>query len=185
MIYGLKGRIVELTLTSLVIEVRDVFYEVLITNHEVYHQGEEVFIYTYQVFREDNQFLIGFQTLGEKALFSHLISVSGIGPKTALGILAATTPERLEQAIEDEDIKYLKKLPGLGQKGASQIILDLKGKLAKSDTVFTHTNEDEVEMALTSLGFKKADIKRVLKKVNQDNLSSEQLLKLALNEFRS
>ena len=85
-----------------------------------------------------------------------MISVSGIGPKTALGILAATTPERLEQAIEDEDIKYLKKLPGLGQKGASQIILDLKGKLAKSDTVSTNTNEDEVEMALTSLGFKKS-----------------------------
>lgn len=184
MIYGLKGQVVAVSLTTVVIDVRDVFYEVLITNHELYQKGSETFVYTYQVFREDNQFLIGFQTLEEKALFSHLISVSGIGPKTGLGILAATTPERLELAIEEEDLKYLKQLPGLGQKGASQIILDLKGKLAHKDSVSKNSNEDEVEIALIGLGFKKADIKRVLKKVSSDKLTSDQLLKLALSEFR-
>jgi len=184
MIYGLKGNIVELTLTSLVIEVNDVYYEVLITNHDAYEKGRELFIYTYQVFREDSQFLIGFQTLAEKKLFTHLISVSGIGPKTALGILAATTTDRLEQAIEQEDVMYLRKLPGIGPKGASQIILDLKGKLTKTTQQTSSTSEDEVESALTSLGFKKADIKRVLKKVNAPHLDSEQLLKLALSEFR-
>ncbi len=185
MIYALKGLVTDVNLTSLVIDVNHTYYEVLITNHEAYHKGEETFIYTHQVFREDSQYLIGFQTLAEKKLFSHLISVSGIGPKTALGILAATTAERLEKAIEDEDLKYLKKLPGLGQKGASQIILDLKGKLAHHEQNLKTSSEEEVEMALTSLGFKKADIKRVLKKVGPLGKSSEQLLKLALNEFRS
>lgn len=185
MIYGLKGIIKDVNLTSVVVDVNNVYYEVLITNHEAYQLGTTTFIYTYQVIREDNHYLIGFQSIQEKNLFGHLISVSGIGPKTALGILAATNAERLEQAIEEEDLKYLKKLPGLGPKGASQIILDLKGKLAKNDQVTTNTIEDEVEQALTSLGFKKPDIKRVLKKVNRDGLSPEALLKLALNEFRS
>jgi len=185
MIYALKGLVAKLTLTTVVLDVHDVFYEILITNHEVYQEGQEAFIYTYQVFREDAQFLIGFQTLEEKRLFTLLISVSGIGPKTALGILAATTSQRLEQAIEEEDLKYLKKLPGIGQKGASQIILDLKGKLATPAQVSISSSETEVESALTSLGFKKAEITRVLKKFSHQQLSAEQLLKLALSEFRS
>lgn len=185
MIYGLKGTISQLSLTNLVLDVHDVYYEILITDHQSYYVGQELFIFTYQVIREDSNYLIGFTSFEEKTLFSHLISVSGIGPKTALGILAASTASRLELAIEEEDVKYLKKLPGIGQKGASQIILDLKGKLVKKDDI-THSGVDEeVEQALISLGFKKADIKKVLKKVSAPKLTAEQLLKLALNEFRS
>lgn len=185
MIYGLKGIITLVNLTSIVINVRDVYYEVLVTDQQAYHIDDNVFIYTYQVIREDAEYLIGFKTLDEKVLFEHLISVSGIGPKTALGILAATTPERLELAIETEDLKYLKKLPGLGQKGASQIILDLKGKLVSKENVTISSVEEEVEQALVSLGFKKADIKKVIKKVNDNALTAEQLLKKALSEFRN
>lgn len=184
MIYALKGKVAFVNLTSVILNVNNVFYEVLVTDQQGYELNEEVFIYTYQVVREDAEYLIGFRTLDAKMLFEHLISVSGIGPKTALGILAATTPARLEEAIETEDLKYLKKLPGLGQKGASQIILDLKGKLVNKDVEKNTSVEDEVEQALLSLGFKKADIKKVIKKVNDHNLSAEELLKKALSEFR-
>lgn len=184
MIFGLKGIVKALSLTTMVIDVNDVYYEVFITNRDAYEVGSSTFVYIYQVIREERHELIGFQSLDEKAFFTLLITVSGIGPKTALAILSATNASRLEQAIKENDLTFLKTLPGLGPKSASQIILDLKGKLTKTCPLFVNTNRNEVEQALINLGFKKAEFKSILDQFGPSDLSSESLLKLALNALR-
>ena len=102
-----------------------------------------------------------------------MINVSGIGPKTASGILGATTTNSLITAIELGNIAFLKKLPSIGPKAAQQIILDLKGKLAKSDDV-KNDNSELVEV-LSSLGYKMPDIKKVLSKVDSSKSIEEQI----------
>ena len=125
MIYWLKGIVTKQSSTTIVLDVRGVYYEVKVPSVPQQQQFSELFLYTYQVIREDEHYLVGFLSLEEKSLFTELLNVSGIGPKTALGIMTATTPERFLQAVTSEELSYLKKLPGVGPKGASQIILDL------------------------------------------------------------
>lgn len=184
MIYALKGILINQSAMSIVLDVRGVYYEVKVPSFPETPLNSEVFIYTYQVIREDDEYLIGFSSLAEKDLFIKLIDVSGIGPKTALGILTATNPERFLNAVTSEDLAYLKKLPGVGPKGASQIILDLKGKLQTDTNKGTNPYEAEVSLALTNLGFKKPEIAKAIKKVSIKALSANELLKFALNELR-
>ncbi len=184
MIYGLKGQVVSQSATTLILNVNNVYYELKVPSLSEQVIGDEIFIYTYQVIREDDEYLIGFSSLEEKALFLKLINVSGIGPKTALGILTATNPERFSEAVMAEELSYLKKLPGVGPKGASQIVLDLKGKLQTDTSKGTNPYEEEVMIALQSLGFKKSEISKVMKKVSLKALTANELLKLALNELR-
>lgn len=184
MIYGLHGIVTKSLATLVVLNVNGVYYELHSPNTEGITVGAEIFMYTKQIIRDDEHLLIGFKTSEEKALFEKLIMVTGVGPKTALGILTATTPDRFWQAIAHEDIAYLKKLPGVGPKGASQIVLDLKGKLQTQEKDFTTAKQKEVELALTQLGFKKKDITAVLKRVYNESLSESEILRLALGEFR-
>ncbi len=184
MIYGLKGIIFKEEATSIVLNVNNVFYSIKITAPTNKEVGEELFLYTHQVIREDDEYLVGFTSLSEKELFLRLINVSGIGPKTAIGILTATTPTLFEQAINSENLVYLKKLPGVGTRGASQMILDLKGKLQTDGEKGTNQNVSEVSLALSNLGFKKSDINRVLDKYSNSDQSASELLKLALAELR-
>ncbi|HZJ89277.1 MAG TPA: Holliday junction branch migration protein RuvA [Bacilli bacterium] len=184
MIYALEGLVTNAQPTKLVLNVNGVFYELLAPNTEGITVGQHIFIYTKQIIREDEHLLIGFKTSEEKDLFEKLISVTGVGPKTALGILTATYPERFWQAIVNEDLAYLKKLPGVGPKGASQIILDLKGKLQTQEKALQSGKYLEVEQGLIQLGFKKRDVTRVLKKVYDEKLNASDLLRVALSEFR-
>lgn len=184
MIYGLEGLVTKALPTRLVMNTNGVFYELLCPNTEGITVGEHIFMYTKQIIREDEHLLIGFKTSDEKDLFEKLIGVTGIGPKTALSILTATYPERFWAAIMQEDVGYLKKLPGVGPKGASQIILDLKGKLQTTVKSVTTIKYQEVEQGLIQLGFKKRDVEKVMKKIYNDNLTESELLRLALVEFR-
>jgi len=184
MIWALDGILYAHNITHVVLNVHDVFYEVKVTALPEVAVGEKLFLYTHQVIRDDEHYLVGFMTLTEKELFLKLINVNGIGPKTAIGILTATTPERFSAAITTEDLAYLKKLPGVGPKGASQIILDLKGKLQTDVTKGTNPFIAEVQVALSNLGFKKSEITKVLNKLNERTLSANELLKLALSELR-
>lgn len=184
MIWGLKGILFAHNVTSVVLLVGGVYYEVRVTSLPPVEVGSELFLYTYQVIREDEHYLVGFTSVDEKALFLKLINVNGIGPKTALGILTATTPERFNNAIMQEDLAYLKKLPGVGPKGASQIILDLKGKLELNAAKSASPYAAEVSAALTSLGFKKSEITKVLAKIDPAISSANELLKQALVELR-
>ena len=182
MIYFLRGKVAHIDEDTVIMDVRDVGYQVLVIHIEDYEIGEEVFIYTYEVVREDDQYLVGFRTLEEKAVFLALIKVKGLGPKSAIGALSATTPQQVINAIASNNVAYLKKLPGIGGKAAAQIILDLKGELtgSKGDPGVY----EEVYDALKGLGYKGAAIDRVLATINEPNATSEEVLRLALQKLR-
>ncbi len=175
----IKGTVQEVTPSYLVLDNQGIGYHVLIANpfrlSSQMHQ--EMTIYIYQSVTQDDIRLYGFINRAEKELFLKLIGVSGIGPKSALAILAAEDHVGLIQAIEDNNIKYLQNFPGVGKKTASQIILDLQGKLselspevtevfgpAEKETTANYALDEAVE-ALNVLGYTKRDIKKVLPKL--------------------
>lgn len=184
MIYCLIGKIIALMDDSAAIICNGVGYEVLLSHPGRLTLNEESTLYTYEVFGQDEHYLVGFQSLKEKEAFSSLIQVKGIGPKTALGALRAATPEELYVAIEANNTSYLKKLPGIGPKAAAQIILDLKGKLVKTDEKGNPKQYEEVTMALKQLGFKAKEIDDALSSINEPDLDNQKLLKLALHKLR-
>ena len=182
MIYSLRGKVLLIDGDTAVIDVRDVGYQVLVSHVNDYEIGQEVFLYTYNVVREDETYLVGFSSLEEKEVFLALIRVKGLGPKTVIGALSATTANDVKNAIASNNVVYLKKLPGIGAKAASQIILDLKGEL--TGTKGDPTVYDEVYEALKELGFKGAAIERVLATINEKDASPEEVLRLALAKLR-
>lgn len=138
-------------------------------------------IYIYQHVREDEISLYGFQSIDEKNMFLDLISVTGIGPKTALAILAASEPMYIRSAIIDEDVTYLQKFPKIGKKAASQIIIDLGGKYEKSEMSSISTqqlpsDDQDVVEALISLGYNKKDVEKHLKSIDI-NFTTEEKIK--------
>lgn len=181
MIYSLKGKVLLVDGDTVVIDVHDVGYQVLVSHVNDYEIGQEAFLYTYNVVREDEQYLVGFSSLEEKEVFLALIRVKGLGPKTVIGALAATTANDVKNAIAANNVAYLKKLPGIGAKAASQIILDLKGEL--TGTKGDPTVYDEVYEALKELGFKGAAIDRVLATINEKDASAEDILRIALTKL--
>ncbi len=183
MIYFLKGKVALVDGDNLVIDVNNVGYQVLVSHVDDYAIGEEVLVYTYNVVREDEQYLVGFSSLDEKSVFLSLIKVKGLGPRTAIGALSSTTPQQVIQAIASNNVAYLKKLPGIGAKAAAQIILDLKGQLTGGSKGDPGVYE-EVYDALKGLGFKGAAIDRVLASINEPDATSEEVLRLALSKLR-
>ena len=182
MIYSLKGRVLLADGDTVVVDVHDVGYQVLVSHVNDYEVGQDVFLYTYNVVREDETYLVGFSSLEEKEVFLALIRVKGLGPKTVIGALSATTANDVKNAIASNNVVYLKKLPGIGAKAASQIILDLKGEL--TGTKGDPTVYDEVAEALKELGYKGAAIERVLATINEKDSSPEEVLRLALAKLR-
>lgn len=178
----LEGDIKNALINYIVIDVNGVGYKVLVSNPYKYNIDEKYKIYIYNHIREDENTLYGFSTFEERELFLKLISVKGMGPKMAMPILATGTISGIADAIERENILYLKKFPKIGEKLARQIILDLKGKLVTSELV--HEADDELSLALESLGYKNADIKNVINKVDKSQTIEKQIkeaLKLLLN----
>ena len=184
MFYYFKGKIVLIESDYVVIDVNNVGYQVLVTRASDFILNEETTIYTYQVVREDEQYLVGFLSLEEKNVFTSLIKVKGLGPKTVIGALSATTPRDVIAAISSNNVAYLKKLPGIGAKAAAQVILDLKGELTPGEKGNPDQYE-EVYEALKSLGFKGAAIDRVLATINEPGASSEEVLRIALSKLRT
>ena len=129
MYYYFHGMITMHTNNSIVVECNGVGYECMVSHPEDFPIGETMFVFTCFYVHEDEQYLVGFKTMEEKTFYQRLTSVSGVGSKTAMNILANSSVDRLSTAIEKSDQTYLMSLPGVGKKTASQIILDLKGKL--------------------------------------------------------
>jgi len=142
-----------------------------------YKENENYKIYIYNHIREDENSLYGFKDIEERDLFLKLIEVKGLGPKMALPMLATGSISGIIDAINRENILYLKKFPKIGDKVARQIILDLKGKV-HTDTEVEVENNDDVVLALTALGYKSSDISKVLPKINNDSV--ENMIKEAL-----
>ena len=173
-----KGFIREIESDYIVVDNNGVGYLVYTASPYSFELDKEYTVYLYQHVREDEITLYGFKSLDEKKLFLRLTSVKGLGCKMALPMLALGSPEGIIDAIERENILYLKKFPKIGDKVARQIILDLKGKLTKSDEGALQVNDELVE-ALRSLGYKAADINKVVKKVDS-SLDIENQIKEAL-----
>ncbi len=173
----IEGTIAVLESNYVVICNSGIGYKVFTPNPYVFKENEVEKIYLYNYIREDENSLYGFKTLEERELFLKLIGVKGLGPKVALPILATGTVSGVVDAIDRENLLYLKKFPKVGEKLAKQIILDLKGKLvSKSDE--PDTNEELISV-LMSLGYKNNDIKRIIKDVDS-SLSIEEQVKQAL-----
>ncbi len=182
MYYYLKGSVVAILQNSLVIDVNNVGYEVIVSRPLEFQNGQDITLYTHLVVREDDQYMVGFSSILEKQAFLSLIGVKGIGPKIAINALSATTPEMLMKAISSNNIAYLKKLPGIGGKAAAQIILDLKGQLTGEKG--NPDQYEDVKEALKQLGFKMAQIDRVLAEINIEGGTNEEILAVALKKMR-
>ena len=166
MIAHLTGTVRHLTTEKVVLEVGGVGYSISITPRTSTHivMGSEVSLSTTLIVREDSMTLFGFLDSRDRDIYETLQSVTGIGPKVALAITGALTPDELARAISLEDIAAIEKVPGIGRKGAQRLILELKGKLvADSSTpqLATHSAvRDQLLSALTGLGFtaKESDV---------------------------
>ena len=176
----IKGQLTEVKPTGITVENNGIGYHMLVANPFRLEQyiNTEVKLYTEFIVREDAQLLYGFMAEEEKSMFNSLLKVTGIGPKSALAILASATPNEIIHAIENEDSAFMQKFPGIGKKSASQIILDLKGKLKVTDqveaTVTTTTNDylAEALLALEALGYSKRELTRIEKKLQNESLDS-------------
>ena len=179
--YGyIKGIIKDIESSYVIIDNRDIGYQIYVPNPYYYKLDETYTIYTYNCIREDEYSLYGFKNKDELNMFLKLISVKGLGPKMALPMLATGSIDGLIDAIDRENILYLKKFPKIGDKVARQIILDLKGKLnANQMSLFTANSNDELTDALVALGYKQADIKKIVKNVDE-SLPIETQIKEAL-----
>ena len=158
--------------------------------------GEKAKLYTYLNVREDAMELYGFSTEQEKNCFEMLIGVSGVGPKAALSILSATTPERLALSIISGDEKALTVAPGIGKKIAQRVILELKDKLAKEQSAYAgeayagsgvtaipENKAGEASAALAVLGYGQSEIAAALKGIDLEQLSLETVIKQALKNM--
>lgn len=173
----IEGTIASFTANSIVIDNSGIGYDVFVSNPYLFEVGEKYKVYIYNHIREDEHSLYGFKTEEEKNLFLRLINVKGLGPKVAMPMFATGSVTGIVDAIDRENVIYLTKFPKVGDKLARQIILDLKGKLTASSTV-TNQNEELVSV-LESLGYKNADIKRVLPHIDC-TLTIENQIKEAL-----
>lgn len=183
MIAFVEGNVRLIRSHSIVIDIHGVGYEVYVSNPYAYMLGDETFLYTYHHVKEDAQILFGFKTEADYEVFLQLISVKGIGPKTALGMLSACPGQEMIQAIEEGNVKRLKALPGIGAKTASQIILDCKGKFVSIEEESASVNPiwKETEAALEALGYKTAQLTHIKKELESDqSLSVDAMLRKAL-----
>ena len=191
----LTGLVTVVAPQYIVVDVNGVGYKLLVANPYRYQEDrtKKVQVYVYQAVREDNISLFGFTDQNEKKLFMQLINVSGIGPKSALAILANPDHQGLVDAITNNNVNYLTKFPGIGKKTASQIVLDLRDKLTNesSSSLFATTQltvdatvnrelKDALE-ALAALGYKERDIKKVQKTLTkEEQMATDEYLRQAL-----
>lgn len=188
MIAQLNGKLIEKNPTSLVVDCAGVGYDVSISLNTFSAIGndEAVRIYTKLIVREDAQLLYGFADKTEREMFNHLISVSGIGPNTAMIMLSSLIPEEIAAAIQREDVATIQSVKGIGAKTAQRVIVDLKDKMLKmtfsSENIFTANNTTHFDAltALVSLGFDKKAAEKAIDKVSSGQESVEQLIKEAL-----
>jgi Holliday junction DNA helicase RuvA len=191
MIGRLNGRLIEKNPTDLLIECGGVGYEVKISLNTYSQLGsdESIHVYTKLIVREDAHILYGFANKEEREMFNHLISVSGIGPNTAMIMLSSLIPDEIAQAIMSEDVPTIQKIKGIGTKTAQRVIIDLKSKVSKmelsTENIFSSNNRNRFDAlnALVSLGFDKKSAEKVLDKLDTGTQSVEELIKEALRNL--
>ncbi|MBF0714858.1 Holliday junction branch migration protein RuvA [Gemelliphila palaticanis] len=166
----IKGVITDITHNNIILENNGIGFEVIVANPYEYAINDNKKIYISQQVREDSNTLYGFKSKEEKKVFLLLLKVKGVGPKSALAILAGATSEEIIMAIDNSDVEYMTKFPGIGKKSAQQIILDLKGKIdfisennvgKKQQNVYL----SDAILALEALGYSKKELTKVEKQL--------------------
>lgn len=205
MIDFIDGEIVYITPAAVVVKAGGIGYRVISANPYAFgSEGEKARIFTYQYIREDVMALYGFKTKQERELFCQLLDVSGIGPKGALAVIGSGHPAEVVQAIYEENIRFLTRLPGIGKKTAQRIILDLKDKLELdvwlNDVIDTGRPIEtqraakgdpgpagEAIEALIHLGYNEKEAKRAVAEALQassaQDLPVDELIRKALKTF--
>lgn len=197
----IKGTVEFVCPEFIALENQGLGYQILTPNPFIYSakMKQMATVYIFQYVREDVIALYGFETREEKSLFTKLLSVSGIGPKGALAILASGEVQQVVNAIEQEDENFLVKFPGVGKKTARQMILDLKGKLQtivpdffpnlfNADELPLTSKEDtnafeEAVLALKALGYTEKEIRKISPELRKEQLSTDQYIKKALQRL--
>lgn len=201
MIGYLKGELAEIKENYVVLEVGNIGYEVYLPSSAILQlpsRGSTIKLYTYLHVREDAIGLFGFLTKDDLEMFKLLITVNGIGPKGALGILSAITADEIRFAVLAEDVKTIAKAPGIGNKTASKLVLELKDKF-KLETAFEQrlmnqeekragsgiiNKREEAIQALTVLGYSASDALKIVNQVDiREEMTAEEILKLCLKKM--
>lgn len=190
-----KGKIENIFKDRIIIDVNDIGYEIYMPESSLYtlEVGSSVKVYTYLHVREDEMRLFGFLSSSELELFKKLITVSGVGPKGAIGIISKVDIESLCIAIATEDLASLKSVPGVGPKMAQKIIFELKDKVLKEQTDTPKYKEDKVNIenineamtALEVLGYSQKQLKEVMSKLDLKNDSVETIIRKVLKEMQN
>lgn len=196
MIDYIKGQIIELTPTELILENQGIGYSILISlqTYEAFQLKTQAVAYIHHYIREDEELFYGFATKDERELFRLLIGVSGIGVASARMMLSTLTSEEIRQAILSENVNKIKSVKGIGLKSAQRLVLELKDKIVKGEgsdnntILFKADNSavvDEATNALVMLGFTKANISKVMPAILKENPNAkvEDIIKAALKRL--
>ena len=195
MIYFLIGEVELLEKNFVVINNNNIGYQIKIsdaTHKKILDlisndRKKKIKFYTFMTIKDEIIFLYGFLSREELEIFNQLLSVSGIGPKAAMNILANITHENILSAIANENINLLSSVPGIGKKTAQRLILELKDKINKLDLNISADNKNflEAQEALFSLGYSQSDIIKIMTQIkNQNqNLTTEEIIRQALKLF--
>ena len=184
MIVGLVGRVVKKEPTSLQLNVGGVIYEVFVSlNCSSKIISDEITLEITEIIREDAHNLYGFLDSNEKKLFDTVIKINGVGPKVALAICSTFTPGSFAQIVTSNDVNMLKRVPGIGPKGASRILVELSGFIVDGASSDEATNINiEASLALESLGFKKDIVTTILKSCT--STTTAELVREALRKLQ-
>lgn len=202
MITRLRGLLLEKQPPFLVVDVNGLAYELQASMNTFYRLPEissEIILHTHFVVREDAQTLYGFLDSRERSLFRTLLKVNGIGPKIALAILSSIEPDGFVRCINEQNIAALKNLPGIGKKTAERIIIEMRDRLSDWQIednatplpayAAKHTHpkraEQDAVSALIALGYKPHEASKLIAQIAKENLTSEELIRLALKSIQS
>lgn len=201
MINRLRGKLIEKQPPFLLLEMANAFtYEVQASMHTFYQLpelGQEVMLYTQFIVREDGHYLYGFGDPQERALFSQLLKVNGVGPKVALGILSKIESSELIACVEQQDIAALQRVPGIGRKTAERLVIEMRDRLSAfvnqeahktiammgGKTDISRQHQQDAIAALIALGYKNQEASRAVLQIKGDNLSVEMLIRGALKNM--
>jgi len=197
MIGFLRGRLVAKHPPQLVVDVGGVGYEVeapMSTFYGLPDVGGEVRLHTHLVVREDAHVLYGFGTERERSLFRELIKVSGVGPRIALAILSGVTVDEFHRCIEGQDVAALVRVPGIGRKTAERLVVEMRDRLKAMGGIAVlpgaapaagGSAQAEAFAALVALGYKPAEVTRLLQKVDAEVTTTEEMIRHALRAAAS
>ena len=193
MIGSIKGKILIKQAPQVLIEANGIGYEVEVSSTTFFEMPEldqNVFLYTHLQVREDAHTLFGFTELNDRYLFRMLLKISGVGAKLALAILSAMSVNDFERCVRTEDSGSLVKIPGVGKKTAERLVIEMRDRLTDlmdspslgPGKINTNSSREEAFDALMALGYKAAEIKKLMASIKNDDLTAREMIRHALKK---